>query len=34
LIIKYPLDKLYPIILQYRELDKLAGTYVGRIVED
>lgn len=30
LIIKYPLDKLYPAVLSYREIDKLAGTYVGR----
>lgn len=30
---KYPLDKLYPAILQYRQLDKIAGTYIGRVVE-
>ena len=30
LIRKFPLDKLYPAVLEYRELDKLAGTYIGR----
>ena len=30
LMIKYPLDKLYPLVLTYRELDKVAGTYIGR----
>lgn len=32
LIVKYPLDKLYGRVLEYRELDKLAGTYIGRPV--
>ena len=32
LIRKFPLDKLYPLVLTYRELDKLAGTYIGRPV--
>lgn len=27
----YPDDKLYPLILESRKLDKLAGTYIGRI---
>lgn len=27
---KFPLDKLYPLVLQFRELDKVAGTYIGR----
>lgn len=27
---KFPEDQLYPAILDYRELDKLAGTYIGR----
>ena len=30
---KFPLDKLYPLVLQYRELDKVAGTYIGRPVD-
>jgi hypothetical protein len=34
LILKYPHDRLYPAVLEYREIDKLAGTYVGRPVED
>ena len=29
---KFPLDGLYPAVLTYRELDKLAGTYIGRPV--
>ena len=29
---KFPLDALYPSVLEYRELDKLAGTYIGRPV--
>jgi DNA polymerase I-like protein with 3'-5' exonuclease and polymerase domains len=29
LIKKYPSDKLYPLILEYREYQKLLGTYVG-----
>jgi len=34
LITRYPQDELYPLILEYRELDKIAGTYVGRPVEE
>lgn len=34
LIIKYPDDPLYGIILTYRQLDKLAGTYLGRPKEN
>lgn len=34
LILKYPLDPLYPLVLRYREIDKLAGTYVGRPIEN
>lgn len=30
LMLKYPTDQLYPLVLAYRELDKLAGTYIGR----
>jgi len=30
LILKYPDDPVYNMILTYRELDKLAGTYIGR----
>lgn len=30
LMLKYPLDPLYSLVLEYRELDKLAGTYIGR----
>lgn len=33
LIGRYPDDKLYPEIDAYRELDKLAGTYIGRPVK-
>lgn len=33
LILAHPLDKLYPSVLQYRSLDKLAGTYIGRPVD-
>jgi DNA polymerase I-like protein with 3'-5' exonuclease and polymerase domains len=33
LMLKYPDDKLYSAVLQYRQADKLAGTYVGRIEE-
>lgn len=28
---RYPDDTLYKLILQYRKLDKLAGTYIGRV---
>lgn len=30
LVGKYPLDNLYRLVLVYRELDKVAGTYIGR----
>jgi hypothetical protein len=33
LMLKYPDDKLYSLVLQYRSIDKLAGTYVGRPIE-
>jgi len=33
LLLKYPTDQLYQTILDYRSIDKLAGTYVGRPVE-
>lgn len=33
LMLDYPADLLYPEILNYRSIDKLAGTYVGRPVE-
>jgi hypothetical protein len=33
LLLKYPDDLLYPLILDYRAADKLAGTYVGRPAE-
>lgn len=33
MIIKYPDDNLYRLVLDYREIDKLAGTYVGRPIE-
>lgn len=26
---KFPLDKLYPTVIQFRELQKVAGTYIG-----
>lgn len=31
--LKYPDDKLYELVLNYRSLDKLAGTYIGRPCE-
>jgi uracil-DNA glycosylase family 4 len=34
LILKYPTDSLYPTVLDFRALDKLAGTYVGRPIEN
>jgi hypothetical protein len=34
LILKFPCDKMYPLILDYRGLDKLAGTYIGRYIAD
>ena len=30
LMLKYPVDPFYPLILQLREIQKLAGTYIGR----
>lgn len=30
LVLRYKDDKLYPLVLKYRQLDKLAGTYLGR----
>jgi hypothetical protein len=33
LLLKYPSDPLYGKILEYRALDKLAGTYIGRPIE-
>lgn len=30
LALQHPEDKLFPIILKYRKVDKLAGTYIGR----
>jgi hypothetical protein len=27
---KYPEDPLYPVVMEYRKLDKIAGTYIGR----
>jgi len=32
LMLKYPEDALYPLVLDYREAQKLAGTYIGRLV--
>jgi uracil-DNA glycosylase family 4 len=34
LILKFPHDTMYPLILDYRGLDKLAGTYIGRYIAD
>lgn len=34
LLAKYPSDVLYSLILKYREIDKIAGTYIGRPCED
>lgn len=31
---KYPTDPLYRAVLEYRILDKIAGTYIGRPLED
>lgn len=33
LVGKYPLDPLYTLILTYRQIDKIAGTYIGRPCE-
>jgi hypothetical protein len=30
LMVKFPNDKLYPLVLEYRELEKVAGTYIGK----
>ncbi len=30
----YPTDPVYPLVLTYRELDKIAGTYIGRPSEN
>jgi uracil-DNA glycosylase family 4 len=30
LILSYPLDEVYPLVLEYRSQDKIAGTYIGR----
>jgi hypothetical protein len=30
LVGKFPQDPLYPAVLKYRDLDKIAGTYIGR----
>lgn len=34
LIRKYPADPLYKLVLEYRELDKLGGTYIGRVPDE
>lgn len=31
LALQFPLDPLYNLVIQYREIDKLAGSYIGRI---
>ena len=33
-MLKYPTDPFYPLILDIREVQKLAGTYIGKIVDD
>lgn len=33
-MVHFPLDPLYPAVLRYRSLDKIAGTYIGRPVDD
>lgn len=30
LILAYPLDSIYSLVLEYRGIDKIAGTYIGR----
>lgn len=30
---KHPDDPLYPVVLEYRDVEKIAGTYVGKVVE-
>jgi uracil-DNA glycosylase family 4 len=32
LLLKHPDDPLYPLVLDYREVQKLAGTYIGKLV--
>lgn len=34
LVGKYPLDPVYPLVLSYRQIDKIAGTYIGRPVDE
>lgn len=34
LILAYPLDPVYQTVLEYRSIDKIAGTYIGRPVEE
>ena len=34
LMAKYPLDQLYPLVLEFRKLQKLAGTYIGYPVKE
>lgn len=31
---KFPLDSVYPLVIQYRKIDKIAGTYIGRVVDE
>lgn len=33
LTLRYPDDRIYPLILTYRKIDKIAGTYIGRPCE-
>ena len=33
LMLKYPTDPFYPLVLQIREIQKLAGTYIGKPTE-
>lgn len=34
LMVKYVDDRLYPLVLTYRSLEKVAGTYLGRLNDD
>ena len=34
LMLKYPKDPLYPLVLDMREVQKLAGTYIGKVEPD
>ena len=34
LMLKYPKDPLYPLVLDVREVQKLAGTYIGKVEAD